>query len=330
MTGDSSLSEEEAGLANSPSLKRAQLARLESALLWGALGYLKREGFALVPPPEMTKGTGACENPDTLFEVSRFGQPAVLSQTGQLFLEGLVSDMSRVSCVTRSYRAEPVEDERHLTEFTLIELEFCGGFDELLDRLSDIILAMVKQALDEASDVIEAAGRDVAGLRLMSSPFQRLRYADAIRALGLKWGADLKSGDEQRLVQMNGNQPLFVTHFPRIIKFFNMLENRDDPRVVNSADLLLPFAGEAAGAAEREWRWERVQERFLESPMWERFQENGRSVDDFSAYLDRVRNEPMKPHAGGGIGLARVQQFILGQDDVRSSTPFPCTVSTIY
>jgi len=98
---------------------------------------------------------------------------------------------------------------------------------------------------------------DVEGLRSVKKPFGRITYTKAVELLagyGVKWGDDLKSSHEKMLVNINGNKPLFVTHFPKAMKFFNMKENDESPEVVNSADLLLPAGGEAVGAAEREYR----------------------------------------------------------------------------
>jgi asparaginyl-tRNA synthetase len=104
-------------------------------------------------------------------------------------------------------------------------------------------------------------GVDFERLKRVRKPFEKITYTEAVGLLadyGVKWGDDLKSVHEKALVQMMGNQPLFVTHFPKAIKFFNMRENDENPAIVNSADLLLPMSGEAVGAAEREYRYEKA------------------------------------------------------------------------
>jgi len=67
------------------------------------------------------------------------------------------------------------------------------------------------------------------------------------------------------MVQIVGDKPLFVTHFPKAIKFFNMRENDENPNIVNSADLPLPISGEAVGAAERKYCYEKLYERLVGS-----------------------------------------------------------------
>lgn len=95
-----------------------------------------------------------------------------------------------------------------------------------------------------------------------------------------------------------------------------------DPRVVNSCDLLLPFSGESAGAAERETEHDTIEHRLKTSDMYARLIELGGKDEDFAWYLDAHRDKDIPLHSGCGIGMARVAQFILGQPDIRQSVPF--------
>ena len=128
-------------------------------------------------------------------------------------------------------------------------------------------------------------------------------------------------GNHEKLLVSNG-VPTFITHFPEAIKFFNMRRNEENPKVVNSADLILPCSGEAVGAAEREHDHELLKKKLLESEMYKRLKEKGKDIKDFGWYLNVVKEKPIK-HAGCGIGLNRVTQFILGIDDIRASTAYP-------
>jgi len=128
---------------------------------------------------------------------------------------------------------------------------------------------------------------------------------------------------------MYGNQPLFITHFPKAIKFFNMRENDERSEIVNSTDLILPGSGEAVGAAEREYRYEKLKERLENSPMMKNLIKRGGSIEDFDWYLDCVKSNGIRVHSGCGIGLNRVTQFVLGTNDIRASTTFPLNSETI-
>jgi asparaginyl-tRNA synthetase len=307
------------------------IVRIESSLLKGARGYFEDRGFIEVVVPHMTKATGACENIATMFEIDYFGPKRYLSQTGQLYLEVLTPFLKKVWCVGPSFRAEPLADERHLTEFTLIELEFAGDFKELLENVEGTICSMIDCALSEREEELRFLNVDTERLRKVRKPFAKITYTKAAELLadfGVDWGDDLKSSHEKMLINLTGNQPLFVTHFPKAIKFFNMKENDENPAMVNSADLLLPTSGEAVGAAEREYRCEKLRERLVNSLMFKQLVEKGGSIEDFKWYLEFYGNHGFL-HSGCGIGLNRVTQFVLGADDIRATTAFPMNRESI-
>ncbi|RLF26652.1 MAG: asparagine--tRNA ligase, partial [Thermoplasmata archaeon] len=251
--------------------------------------YLEDSGYVEVVAPHVTKATGACENVDTMFELDYFGRRAYLTQTGQLYLEVLSQFLDKVWCSIHSFRAEPRVDNRHLTEFVLVELEFLGGFDELLREIEGAVGAGVRQAMSDAAGELEALGVDKYSAKQLLPPYERLTYTEAVeelRGFGVKWGDDLKSVHERALVEVHGGRLLFITHYPKSIKFFNMKENPGNPEVVNSADLLMPWSGEAVGAAEREHHYERLVERLLVSPMYRMLIERGGGLEDFDWYLE--------------------------------------------
>ncbi|MBS7621655.1 asparagine--tRNA ligase [Candidatus Bathyarchaeota archaeon] len=307
------------------------VVKIEASLLKGARRYFEEHGFVEVVVPHLTRATGACENIATMFEVDYFGRRHYLSQTAQLYLEVLTPFLGKVWCIGPSFRAEPSVDERHLTEFTLIELEFAGDFRQLLEHIEGVICSMIGCVLAERKKELELLGVDVDRLKRVRKPFEKITYTEAIGLLadyGVKWGDDLKSIHEKTLVQMVGNKPLFVTHFPKAIKFFNMRENDENPNIVNSADLLLPVSGEAVGAAEREYRYEKLYQRLVNSTMFKQLIEKGGSIEDFDWYLDFYKEHRVL-HSGCGIGLNRVTQYVLEVDDIRATTAFPLNRESI-
>jgi len=307
------------------------VAKIESSLLKGARKYFEENNFTEVVVPHMTKATGACENIATMFEIEYFGQKGYLSQTAQLYLEVLTPFLGKVWCIGPSFRAEPYADERHLAEFTLIELEFAGNLKELLEHVEGVICSMISCILEERVEELKILNLNTEKLRKFKRPFEKITYTEAVGLLadyGVKWGDDLKSHHEKTLVQMTDNQPLFVTHFPKAIKFFNMRENDENPAIVNSADLLLPISGEAVGAAEREFKYTKLYQRLTNSTMFRQLVEKGGSIEDFEWYLEFYKQHGQL-HSGCGIGLNRVTQFVLGATDIRATTAFPLNKESI-
>jgi len=307
------------------------VARIEASLLRGARKYFDENNFVEIVVPHLTRATGACENIATMFTVDHFGENAYLAQTGQLYLEVLTPFLKKVWCTGPSFRAEPSVDERHLTEFTLIELEFEGDLRELMQHIENVIYSMVQECLATGGEDLELLGVGKNKFNF-APPFKKVTYTDAVEQLspfGVKWGDDLKSIHEKALVEMFGNKPLFITHYPKAIKFFNMKQNTYNPNVVNSTDLILPFSGEAVGAAEREYQYEPLRKRLKDSTMLRQLVERGGSIHDFDWYLEFYRQYGGTPHAGCGIGLNRVTQYVLGSSDIRASTVFPTNKQTL-
>lgn len=312
--------------------------------------HYQKLGVAWVESPLVVPITGACENVTTLYRLSG-GEGQYLAQTGQLFLEVELQHQAAVYCEGRSFRADR-SDQRHLNEFCLIEEEFTwlkkatgspskgpeAPLDLLLTRITGALVAMLVAALDHASDV-DALGGDVARIEHAVDVAQKgikswpaVTYRDALGLLNgtdrfrhLEFGTDLGPDHEMLLLELVPAKfgiapcPVFITHYPQQIKFFNMKVDPEDRDVVLSADLLLPTAGESVGAAVREDHYPTLMNRLRASSMFEQLKRTGdHGIHDFEPYLDMIASGRVPPHAGYGIGLERVLQFILAEPDIRS------------
>ena len=307
---------------------------INNSLMMAAITHLSSSGFKWVDVPILTKITGACENVDTLYEVNHFGKNAYLSQTGQLFLEAKIPLHKKVWTVIQSSRAENKVDGRHLNQFQLIEFEHQGNFEMLLGNIQSTIQAMVKHVLKNNKKELEYVGRDVNHLEKYLNDFKRVTYSEAVEILKgtdleIEWGDDLEKEHEAFLVNHFGNLPLFITHYPKEMKFFNMRVNDENSSVVNSADLILPFSGEAVGSAERENDYKRLVKRLKESSMFKILSKRGVSLNEFSEYLNLIKENPTL-HSGCGIGFPRVAQSVLGFEDIRMATSYPITKISLY
>ena len=321
------------------------LALMNESLNWGASNNYRKLNLVYVDVPEMVGITGACENVDTLFKVvNRFDIPLFFTQTGQLSLEQALQSFHGVYTVIHSGRDEEIEDERHLRQFRLTEEEFdCtmvgmtrGKYNEekmfegLLIHIEKAIKGMIGGVIKDNLEVMKKVyQRDVSKLKqVLKSNFFRISYEETIELLNingfkkLKFGDDLKANHEQKVVELlnkkGGEIPVFITKYPKEIKFFNMKVSKKDPRVVLSADLILPYSGESVGSAVREHDFNLLNQRLLISEMYRLHLERGGKYKDFDWYLKIMKQKKTSPHAGYGIGNERVLQFIFGESDIRN------------
>jgi asparaginyl-tRNA synthetase len=327
----------------------SSLAKVNESLNEGASEAYKRGGFTYVDVPEVVGITGACENVDTLFKVqNRFSLPLFFTQTGQLSLEQALQSFAGVYTVIHSGRDEEQEDARHLRQFRLTEEEFdCtlagmkrATYDDekmfvaLLAHIQKAVQGMIRRVLADHESLLKTQyHRDTKKLHdAVTHDFLQIAYEDAVKLLQkngyprVSFGDDLKADHEAKIVKLlnKGTRelPVFITRYPKEIKFFNMKVSTRDPKVVLSADLIFPYAGEGTGSAVREHDFEKLNDRLLTSTMYRLHTLRGGKYEDFGWYLDIIKAKSSSPHAGYGIGNERVLQYIFAESDIRNVSLF--------
>jgi asparaginyl-tRNA synthetase len=295
--------------------------RLKAALLRAFREFFDREEVLEVTPPVLTGN--AAEGGAEAYTFDYFGRPGYLSQTAQLYLEALLVPHERVYALTPSFRAEKSRTPRHLTEFQHLEVELAWtDLEGLLAFIERMLTSVFHELATRCPSELEQLGRKPAELSGITAPFPRRTYTEAIEGLQragfpIEWGKDLGTAEERALT-LESSQPTFITHYPRAIKAFYMLQSRSDPRTVEAADLLAPEGyGEIVGASGRETDPERL---------IERLRQIGADPAEYEWYLD-LRRHGSVPHAGFGIGIERILRFITRREHIRETTPFPRTPS---
>jgi len=309
--------------------------------------FFQDEGFLYVHTPIITASD--CEGAGELFRVTTlnmddpprqdgkidftqdfFDRPSFLTVSGQLEAEIFATALSKVYTSGSSFRAENSNTSRHLAEFWMVEPEM--AFFDLFDNM-DLAERFLKRI---ARDVLTHCPEDMAFFnqridstviqtvrKIADSDFVRLTYSDAIKTLQrsekefefpISWGTDLQSEHERYLTEQEFNAPVILYDYPADIKPFYMRVN-DDQQTVRAMDVLVPKVGEIIGGSQREERL---------AVLAERMQAQNLNPQDYWWYLD-LRQFGTVPHAGFGLGLERVVQFITGMANIRDVIPFPRT-----
>jgi len=320
----------------------ASLTRVRAEALRAVRHFFEELGVMEVTSSTLTQMSGSCENPATMFSLPYYGRTAYLAQSAQLQLEVIVAALNEpVYTLTTSYRAEDYmldeDSRRRLSEFTLIEVEAPGWSLETLMRVQEELLAaVVRRTLAYARREIESLGGKPEELAALRPPFPRIEYADAVRALiqeGLKPPAEASDGwdfgmrEERVLIGLHGDTPAFLVHHPSGIKYFNMQRRAG---AAMSVDLLTPPIGETSGGGERESDPDLTARQLHESRMLEKIRLQGGSEDEFSWYLQLLRDPGLPPRAGFGLGFERMIAFLLGTDDIVSCLEFPSTDAHLF
>ncbi len=166
--------------------------------------YYERE-FVLIDSPILTPA--ACEGTSTLFETDYFGDPAYLTQSGQLYLEPAAAAFGKVYCFGPTFRAEKSKTRRHLMEFWMVEPEVAFlEFDGLCELAEEFVAYLAARVLERCRGELAVLERDVSKLEAVTAPFPRITYTEAIerlRAEGVEkeWGEDFGGEDETVLAE---------------------------------------------------------------------------------------------------------------------------------
>jgi asparaginyl-tRNA synthetase len=262
------------------------------------------------------------------FKQDLFERRAYLAVSGQLEAEIMATALGNVYTFGPTFRAENSNTSRHLSEFWMVEPEiaWCD-----LNRLQDVAEEFIKHIF---ASVLARCSEDMAFFNqriepgviekleaIVRSEFARISYTEAIDILErsdqsfefpVSWGIDLQSEHERYLTETTFKRPVIVTGYPCDIKAFYMRRN-DDGNTVAAMDVLAPRIGEIIGGSQREERLDQLVESMAM---------HGIPSDQYWWYLD-LRRYGSVPHAGFGLGLERVVQFITGMANIRDVIAFP-------
>src|SRR3989338_9060700 len=295
---------------------------------------LLNKGYKEVTTSSLVNIAGSCENPHASFSLNFYGREAHLSQSAQLQLEALVIRLKQpVFTVNNSFREENFDDPeaegRRLSEFTLIEPEKPlenlhpeEALNHIIENEEEIIKLAIEKVLNKCSNEIKLLGGDVNFLnKVIASKFNRITHDEAIKLLNkkgfnLKHEDDLGIKEEREILKHFGNIPIFVTHHPAKIKFFNMKRTLDSNRVF-SVDLLMPKLGETIGGAVREEDGKKIKKQFLESKIAIFLESKGLDpLQPFTEYFNIFEEEKPLLRGGFGIGFERFVAFLIGSNDI--------------
>jgi asparaginyl-tRNA synthetase len=307
------------------SKRQHAMMRIRSEVTQAIRDFYYTRGYTNIDSPILTPA--ACEGTSTLFETDYFGEPAFLSQSGQLYLEPACAALGKVYCFGPTFRAEKSKTRRHLTEFWMVEPEVAWlRFDGLLDLCEEFLSEVVSRVLDRCAVDLDRLERDISKLEPATRrPYPRLDYGDAVAKLQ-KLGSDIDfgddfGGDDETTLTQQFEQPLMVTRYPAAIKAFYMQPDPADPIRALAVDVLAPEGyGEIIGGSERSDSLEHLERQIAAHEL---------PREAFEWYLD-IRRYGSFPHSGFGMGIERCVTWICGVPHLREAIPYPRMLNRLY
>lgn len=188
------------------STRQWAIMRIRNRIIYSIHQYFQEQGFVQMDAPIFTGN--ACEGTSTLFETDFYGEPAYLSQSGQLYGEAMAMAMGRIYTFGPTFRAEKSKTRRHLSEFWMIEPEmaFYDIFQNM-DCIEGMLHAIIKEVLAHCTQELKTIGRNISVLESSLKSFPRLTYDEAVRIIKGEQDVNGKNGigsleEELRRVQL--------------------------------------------------------------------------------------------------------------------------------
>ncbi len=175
------------------STRQWAIMRIRNRIIYSIHRYFQDQGFVQMDAPIFTGN--ACEGTSTLFETDFYGEPAYLSQSGQLYGEAMAMAMGRIYTFGPTFRAEKSKTRRHLSEFWMIEPEmaFYDIFQNM-DCIEGMLHAIIRDVLENCPQELKTIGRDTAVLESSMKQFPRLTYDEAVRIIKGEQDVNGKNG----------------------------------------------------------------------------------------------------------------------------------------
>ena len=286
--------------------------RVQHAVLDAARSFLSKRGFMEVFTPRII--VSATEGGSALFPVAYFTREAFLAQSPQLYKEQLILDFEEVFEIGPFFRAEESHTRRHLSEFISMDIEKAfANAEDVMKILEELIHHISKDVALKCERELELLGHTI---KVPEVPFKRLTYNKILEELEIEkihipWGEDIPTTAYRALGKLHPYY-YFITDWPTKTKAFYIQPKDGNPELSEGFDLMWHWVELSSGGT-------RIHSKDL---LMKRLTEQGLSPESFKTHLQTF-DYGMPPHAGWGLGLARLIMVLTGVKNIREVVLFP-------
>lgn len=262
------------------------------------------------------------------YSKDHFTKKTFLTVSSQLQLEALCCSIGNCYTMNKSFRSEHSLTNKHMSEFTHLEIEMnkCENMD-LMNLSKDYIIYIINKVYEKNyNDIVALDKFTCKGIlkryeELLQLKFFNVSYDECIKTINYNskikcsYGDDLTSEMEDFLTKFYGGA-VFVYNWVLSIKSFYMKRLINDNKEVlcENFDLLLPYGvGELIGGSMREHR---LNELLLT------MKEKNVSICGLEWYIDLRRFGTVR-HGGFGLGIDRLIMLLTGMSNIKDVVPYP-------
>jgi len=302
--------------------------QLRSKVLQYGRDHLISEGFQEINTPKII--AAAAEGGTNLFPIKYFETDAYLSQSPQLYKQlAVLGGLGRVFENGPAFRAEKHDTYRHLNEFISFDIEGAWMNDEdvmgiqerMIHHIWSEVAANDQGLLDVVNKYRASRDQESVSLEVPSVPFPRISYCEAIEIVKagggeIEWGDDIES-HHCDIIAAEYPGFHFIPRWPMSMKPF-YIHHKEEEKGSSGGQLSRGFdlnygRDEMTSGGQREHRVDVLEQNLRNM---------GLEPSDFTFYTDGFRYGA-PPHAGWGLGVARLLMVLTGAGNVREVVLFP-------
>lgn len=298
--------------------KEKAIFKIQEGICRGIREFLTVQNFTEIHSPKIV--FAGAEGGANLFHMDYFGREAYLAQSNQVYKQMMVGVYERVFEIAPVYRAEKHDTSRHLNEYIGVDIEmgYIHSFSDLMEMETQMLkytieflrnfytneLLIKKVTLPEITEI--PAIRFHEAKKWLAKEFKR-EITDVL---------DFEPEEEKLLSELikkeTGSEFVFVTHYPSKKRPFYAMEDKENPEITLSFDLLFRGLEITTGGQRIHNYKEQVQ----------KMVNKGMNPMEFESYL-MLHKYGIPPHGGFGLGLERFTSRLLDQNNVRYASLFP-------
>jgi nondiscriminating aspartyl-tRNA synthetase len=298
--------------------KEKAIFKIQEGLVQGFRKFFTQEGLTEIRTPKIVK-EGA-EGGANIFELEYFGKKAYLTQSPQFYKEFCTGVFGRVFEIAPVFRAEKHNTNRHLNEYTSIDVEMgpIANFEEIMQFEVGAIKSAFRYLAENYQyelNLLEVELNHFESIPCLSFSQAKEIAAQTIRSSEEERN-DLTPAEEMaicaQIKRETGSDLVFITHYPSTKRPFYAKDDPNSPGETLSFDLL--YRGvEITTGGQRIHQLEELEEKMISRGM------NPKKFEFFS----QAHRYGLPPHGGFGMGLERLTQKLLGLDNIKRATMFP-------
>ncbi len=298
--------------------KERAIFKVQEGICRGFRDFLNKNNFTEIHSPKIV--FSGAEGGANIFKLDYFGKEAYLAQSPQFYKQMMIGVFERVYEIAPVYRAEKHDTNRHINEYTSVDLEM--GFIESFYDIMELETKMLRDTMEFLSSEYKNE-IEILNVKLPKiDEIPAIKFMEAKTLISKTYGREIKDyhdfePEEEKLISEIINKEtrsefVFITHYKSEKRPFYAKDSIEDKEFTNSFDLI--FRGmEITTGGQRIHDYDEQVEKMKEREM---------NIESFESYL-MAHKYGLPPHGGLGLGLERLTAMLLKFNNVRYATLFP-------